>query len=325
MSESLQALRRTNPRRRPGFSDSVDAAADVIRAQIETATGPVPRPIPLAPRRRFRRVTLATAAVGAAGMAALMAVVLPSGGPTIENAAAAVTRAATVTAASADQSGTAVVRITHNSEVWVAKTVRWHGENLSVSTNAPERQACVQRFGPARCGKAGSKTLLVDGRVYGIDPEDGRWVMLGSPKNIDANSGTTPGEVLAAVREDVGGETLERITGGMTGLTAAQRDDGSTVYSGTVAAGLIARETGFKEGKAIRVLPFGNVAHGEAADPDGSLAASIRVGADGIVREITVTWDTWVYNVAYSRLGETPAPGAPAHARNLLKERLRSR
>ena len=40
----------------------------------------------------------------------------------------------------------------------------------------------------------------------------------------------------------------------MTGLTTRQLGDGSTVYSGTVAAGLIARETGFKEGESIRVL-----------------------------------------------------------------------
>ena len=64
--------------------------------------------------------------------------------------------------------------------------------------------------------------------------------------------------------------TLRRITGGMNGLTTRRLDDGSTVYSGTVAAGLIARETGFKEGQPIRVLPFGYVAHDEAADPRSS-------------------------------------------------------
>jgi hypothetical protein len=57
------------------------------------------------------------------------------------------------------------------------------------------------------------------------------------------------------------------ITAAMTGLATRRIDDGSTVYSGTVAAGVIARETGFKEGQAIRVLPFGYVAHDRPRTP----------------------------------------------------------
>jgi hypothetical protein len=90
--------------------------------------------------------------------------------------------------------------------------------------------------------------------MYGVDPEDGGWVVLGSPDSVDPDSGTTPDEYLAAVREDIDGTTLRRITDGMTGLTTRQLDDDSTVYSGSVAAGLIARETGSKEGQSIRVL-----------------------------------------------------------------------
>ena len=113
----------------------------------------------------------------------------------------------------------------------------------------------------------------------------------------------------------------------MTDLTTRQLADGATVFSGTVAAGLIARETGFKEGRSIRVLPFGYVAHDEAANPDAPLHAAITVGADGVVREIAVTWgisaSAWTYTVTYSDLGETPAPVAPADARP-LRERLRA-
>jgi hypothetical protein len=292
---------------------------------LATTTGTEPSRSRSVVQGRWRRsLALRAALVGAGAAAVAVLVTLTSlgGGPGVENAVAAVKKAATVTSASADLSGTAVVRITHDGEVWVAKTIRWHGEDLSVSTDEPEWQACAQRFGAARCGKMGSKQLLVDGTMYGIDPKDGGWVNLGSPESIDPDSGTTPGETLAAVREDVGGATLRRITDGMTGLTTSQLDDGSTVYSGSVAAGLIARETGLKEGQAIRVLPFGNVAHGEAANPDALLDAAVTVGADGIVRQITVTWGTWTYSVAYSRLGETPAPVAPENARDLLKERL---
>jgi hypothetical protein len=164
--------------------------------------------------------------------------------------------------------------------------------------------------------------------MYGIGPVNGRWVKLGDPGNIDPGSGTTPDEYLAAVREDVGGVTLRRITDGMTGLTTHHLGDGSTVYSDTVAAGLIARETGFKQGQAIRVLPFGFVAHDEAANPANPLQVAVTVGAGGIVREIAVRWGTsasaWTYTVTYSRLGTTPAPVAPANARP-LRDVLRSR
>jgi hypothetical protein len=277
------------------------------------------------PGRRRRSLALRAMLVGsgAAAVALLVTLGSPNGGPRVESAVAAVKKAATVTAASADLSGTAAVRITHDGEVWAAKTIRWHGRDLSLSTDEPEQRACARRFGAARCGEVGSKLLLVDGTMYGVDERDGGWVVLGSPENIDPDSGTTPDEYLAAVREDVGGATLRRITAGMTGLATSRLDDGSTVYSGSVAAGVIARETGFKEGRSIRVLPFGYVAHDEAANPDALLDAAVTVGADGIVREIRMTWGTWMYSVAYSGLGTTPAPVAPENARDLLRERLR--
>jgi hypothetical protein len=220
-----------------------------------------------------------------------------------------VKKAATVTADSAERSGTAHVRITHNGALWAASLVRWNGTDLEVGRDAPQR-----------AGKTGRELLVVDGTMYGIDPAGG-WVELGPPSSVDPESGTTPDEYLAAVREDVGGVTLRRITGGMAGLTTRQLEDDSTAYSGTVPAGLIARESGFKEGQAIRVLPFGYVAHGEAADPSSPLDAVVTVGVDGIVRKIAVSWGSgnsaWTYTIDYSTLGATAAPTAPPNARPL--------
>ena len=221
-----------------------------------------------------------------------------------------VRKAATVTAAAAERSGTAVVRITHDGELWAGSTIRWNGGDLGVRSDAPKRG-----------GRPGSQSLLVGGTLYGI--EFGRWVKLGSPANIDPDSGTTPAETLAAVREDVGGVTLRRFAGGLRGLSGS-RQDGSTVYRGSVAAGLVARETGFKDGEAIRVFPFGYVAHGEAANPTALLAAALTLGADGVVREIALSWGRWTYTVTYSRLGATAPPAAPENARDLVKERLRA-
>jgi hypothetical protein len=263
------------------------------------------------PAGRRTRVSAAGVAFAIVSLLAALLTLEPLGGDRgVEDAGAAVRKAAVVTAQSAEQSGTAVLRITHDRELWGARTIRWHGRDVAITSDEPDRQ-----------GRVGAKTLVVDGILYGIDPQDGAWVNMGGVESIDPDSGTTPAQTLAAVREDVGGDTLQRIADGMTGLATTSLADGSTVYSGSVEARLIARETGFKEGEAIRVLPFGYVAHDEAADPRALLHAEVTVGPEGVVRDIAVSWGKWEYRVAYSELGTTPAPEAPANARSLLRDR----
>jgi hypothetical protein len=316
-SESVRALRRANPRGKEGFAESVEAAADAVRDRILAAsTGtPEPRMRISNPRRRLLGVSAAGVSLAAAAVVAAFLTVGSSGpGPGVEDAIGAVKKAATVTAASAERSGTAIVRITHNGEVWAGKTIRWHEGDVALSDDAPHR-----------LGRAGSELRVVDGTVYAIDPVNGGWVMEGKPENIDPDSGTTPDEHLAAVREDVRGATLRRIAAGMTGLTTRRLDDGSTVYRGTVEAGRIAREAALKGGRPIRVFPFGYVAHDAAADPAAPLDVAITVGTGGVVRKIAVAWGTsasaWTYTVTYSDLGTTPPLVAPANARSLLRER----
>ncbi len=300
MPESFEALRRANPRAKAGFGQSVEAAAGAVHNEIAAADVSAP------PRSRPRHRLLGLSAAGAA-LAAAAAIVafVTVGSSGVQSASAAFEKAATLTAASAERSGTAEVRMTHNGEAWAGSTIRWRDGDISISRD-------------------GLEMIVVDRLMYVI--EEGpvgqyRWVSIGSPESIDRGSGTTPDEYLAAVREDVGGTTLRRITNGMTGLTTRTLGDGSTVYSGFVAAGQIARETGFKEGEAIRVLPFGYVAHDRAADPANRLQTAVTVGPEGVVREIAVNWGTWTYTVTYSKLGETAALKAPANARDLLKER----
>ena len=316
-SECFRTLQRANPRARDDFLESVAAVGEIVRGQIGSTAPDVPvtRDRHTRTVRPGRRLTGISAAgvmlAGAVAVAVLLTVGSPAGGPGVESAAAAVRQAVAVTAASAERSGTAVVRITHDGEIWAGATIRWHRSDIAVSRDTRGR--------PTR---AGSELLVVDGMMYGLDERGRGWMELGPPESVDPDSGTTPGEYLAAVREDVGGVTLQRIVAGLAGLTTAQLDDGSTVYRGTVAAGLVARESGFKEGQATRVLPFGYVAHGEAADPVARLDAAITVGADGVVREIAVTWGTpsspaWSYTVTYGDLGATPPPSAPESAQPL--------
>jgi hypothetical protein len=304
-SGSFQALRRANPRAADDFDASVERAARAIRARLVTTSTPE------RPRARRRLVPVA-AGLAVAAVAVFALTLAPrGGGPGVESASAAIRHAATLTAASAEQSGTALVRMTHDGDVWAGRTISWHGDDLSVR-DLGDRPS------------SGGMWLVVGGMMYGPDPKHGGWLALGSPDSIDPGSGTMPADYLAAVREDVGGETLQRISDGMRGLTTHALDDGSTVYSGTVAAGLIARETGFKEGQSIRVFPFGYVAHDAAANPKAQLETAVTVRPDGIIRQIGVSWGTWTYTVAYSGLGATAAPVAPAHARSLLGERLRA-
>ena len=214
-SESFQALRRANPRTKAGFARSVEVTADAVRAHITaaprgaTASGvPRLRVSRARPSRRVAGISLAGVSfAAAAAVAVFLTIGSPASGPGIEDAAAAVKRAAIVTAASAERSGTAVVQITQNDELWAGKTVRWNGADVAIADNTP-----------GRSGRPGDELLVVDGTLYGLDV-DGSWVAMGSPNNIDPDSGTTPDEHLAAVREDVGGTTLRRITDGMTGLT----------------------------------------------------------------------------------------------------------
>jgi hypothetical protein len=310
--KSIEALRKA----KPGGDEGLAAAVDEVWALVEAAVS-VEGPVPVRRAARGRRVGVGMAGaslVAAAAIAVLLTLGSPGGGPGVESATAAIAKAATLTAASAERSGTAVVRMTKGGEPWAGKTVRWSGADLDVTRDIGGRP-----------GSPSTELRLAGGTMYGVDPADGGWVVLGDPSSIDPGSGTTPAEYLAGVREDVGGPTLRRITVGMTGLTTRVLPDGSTVYRGKVAAGLIARETGFKEGQAIRVLPFGYVAHDEAADPAASLSAEVTVGPDGIVRELAVSWgsgaSTWTYAVGYSALGATPPPAAPARARP-LRERM---
>lgn len=301
-SESIRALREANPRSRDGFAKSVDAVAEAVRVRIaDSVEAPELQAAGAPRRRRFVRIAAAVAVLAVASAAtALLTLGSPRGG-TVEDATAAVQRAATVSAASAERSGTAAVRITRDGDVWAATTIRWHGSDLALSTD-----------------RAPGAMLVVDGMMYAI--EEGAWVELGPPESIDPDSGTTPAEYLAAVREDVGGATLRRIVRAVGPLTTQPLADGSTVYSGQVAAGLIARESGFKEGQAIRVFPYGYVAHGEAANPAALLDVAITVGGNGFVRELAVRWPGWVYSVTFSELGATPAPVAPANARPLRRQ-----
>ena len=308
-SESLHALRRANPRTQEGFAESVESAARAVRLSLTAADTPARSHARRVPRRSILGVSAAAGLATAAAVVALLTVASPGGGPGVEDASAAVRTAAAVTAGAAERSGTATVHMTRDGETWAAATIRWNGDDIAIAQDARRRP-----------GKPGHPMLVVGGVLYGFEPGFG-WVAFGDPASIDPDSGTTPSETLAAVREDVGGATLRRILDGMTGPTVRVLGDGNTVYSGKVVSWLVATETGVKDGEALRVLPFGYVANDEAADPDAQLDVAVTVGENDVVHEIAVAWGQWTYTVTYSGLGATAAPKAPVNARPLSELR----
>lgn len=297
-SASTQTLRRANPRLAGGFAETVDRFTSAVPSTVAGDSGGV------GSRRRLRTVHVSLAGAAAVVVAsASLTIGPPGGGPAIEEAAAAVQRAAVATTASAASSGTAVVRITHDGEAWAGTTVRWNGDDLAVTP----------------VGGLERGLIVVQGTMYGFDPGDGGWFELGPPSSVDPGSGTTPREYLVAVKEDVGGTTLRRLTGGTTFAAPERLDDGSTRYAGTIAAGDVAREAGFKDGRALRVLPFGFVANGAASDPTALLDVVLTVGADGLLSSVVASWENWRFSVSYRGLGSTPAPVAPDDAKPLKR------
>src|SRR5207237_4286101 len=133
-------------------------------------------PGPRRPRVPLVRVSLVAAATVAA-TATVLATGLPGGSPVTGTAAAAVVKATDASGVLADQSGTAVVRITHGGQPWTGATIRWNGRDLSVTRDVSGRR---------------DEFRVVGGTFYGIDPLTGRWAALGSAGGFDPSSGTTP-------------------------------------------------------------------------------------------------------------------------------------
>ncbi len=113
-SESFRALRRANPRHDASFAESVDGVAGAVRARVATSSDVLPHS---RPRRRLIGASAAAAAIAVAGVAAFLTIGSLGSSPGVENARAAVEQAAVVSAASAEQSGTAVVHMTQQRRV----------------------------------------------------------------------------------------------------------------------------------------------------------------------------------------------------------------
>ena len=168
----------------------------------------------------------------------------------------------------------------------------WNSGNASV--------ACS---GVGSCGDL----LFVDRLLF--TKADGRWTIV----DKGGLSGYIYQRYVGPALQSMSPSMFRRITRGMQDLKIHRGRDGATVYTGREAAGVLTRDPG--TGERIRVLPFGFIAHGKAANPASLLNVALTVGSDGIIRRIAVDWgagtSAWTYTVAYSNMGRTAPITAP--------------
>ena len=292
-SESLEDLRRANPRNQPGFAELVDEY-EPLKAQI-VAT-PIAAPRRSKPRRLPRRRLIGVSmAVAALTVAAMLGGVFLSGGST-DSAYAAAKKAVAVTSANAVNSGTIVTRLSRDGATVATETTSWNGSDISLKTVL----------------YTASELRLVGQDSYGLRP-DGRWT------HYDASALGLPAflkEMLASARVDVAGTTVRNIIDATSGLEQTENADGSTTYSGTANADasigvVIDTTTGSVLALVTRAIrPIAN-----AKDRSTVVSVQLTVGSDGLISSLRVSFQSdgksWVQTSDYSQLGSTPAINAP--------------
>ena len=289
VNESLSALRRVNPRSRPGFDESIEKY-DGLRTQIASAAYPAPRSSTARQLVQKRRLIGFSAAGALLSTAAVLAAVVILGGGSTQSAYAAANAAVAATSSGALDSGTLVVKLTHDGAAFQSDTTRWSDGNVSLSmTGSPDYN---------------EKLLLVGSDAYVLRAEDGRWTHYATDEG-------SPGLKIATMRDlalaDIAGTTLGDVLAVTTGLKKSERADGSTIYRGTVKAG----------------TPADAMAHGSSAmrlitklqkvGIDTNI--ELIVGSNGLVDQASASYQndggTWTWSTDYSQLGSTPAIEAP--------------
>lgn len=296
-SESLEDLRRANPRNQPGFAELVDEY-EPLKAQI-VAT-PIAAPRRSTPRRvSHRRLIGVSMAVAALAVAAMLGGVFLSGGST-QSAYAAAQKAVAVTSANAVDSGTIVTRLSRDGATVATETTSWNGSDISLKTVL----------------YTASELRLVGQDSYGLRP-DGRWT------HYDASALGLPAflkEMLASARVDVAGTTVRNIIDATSGLEQTENADGSTTYSGTanadasIGSAIVAIDP--TDGSVLALVTRAIRPIANAKDRSTVVSVQLTVASDGLISSLRVSFQSdgksWAQTSDYSQLGSTPAITAPA-------------
>jgi len=288
-SESLKALRRVNPRSRPGFHETIEQH-DELRTQIAATAYPAPRSSTARRLVQKRRLIGFSAAGALLSTAAVFAAVVVFTGSSAQSAYAAANAAVAATSAGALDSGTLVVELTHNGAVFQSDTTRWNDGNASLSMHGSPNY--------------NEQLLLVGSDAYVLRAEGGRWTHYATDEG-------SPGPKIAAMRDlaraDMSGTTVSDILAVTTGLEKTERADGSSIYRGTVKAGAPVEAMG-RGSSAMRIIS-------KLQKAGIDVTFELVVGSNGRVDEVSTSFrkedGIWTSRTEYSRLGSTPAITAP--------------
>ena len=286
---------------------------DLIRTQLRVAierdlAGRSPR-LRVTHRRSFR-LAIPTLAVLAAATVVVLGLTLTS---SPENASAAARRALAATAAA--PSGTMRTTVLHGGATHTVDAARWNGRDIAFSPG----------FGSIQ------QLLLIGGGMY-VQTSDGTWLHYADASNV----GPKPlGGMEQLARDNIAATAPQQILALVTQVQKTAQPDGTTVYTGTIPSSNLDPAlvpgndaiTSMILGAQKRTGMMFGVPKGNEGDVPGNhdndLQFQMNVGGDGLVRQVSVTFQqqdtsgapavngTYTWSVTYSQLGSTPPIAAP--------------
>jgi hypothetical protein len=266
--------------------------------------------------RRSLRIAIPTLAVLAAASAAIVVgLIVSAASPS--SASAAARRALAATAAA--PSGSLTTTVLHAGVTQTVEGARWNGNDLAYS---PEDGPIPQ-------------LLLIGGGMY-VQTSDGSWWHYANAANV----GPKPLGGLAQLAQDtIAGTTPQQILALATGVQTTEQPDGAKVYTGTIPSSSLnpASITGndaitsmiLGAQKRTNMMSGAGLSQGDASGGQpGDLQLKMNVGADGLVRQVSVTFQqqgtgssasdgTYTWSVVYSQLGNTAPITPPASSTDL--------
>jgi len=208
--------------------------------------------------------------------------------------------------------------VLHAGAAQTVESARWNGNDIAYS---PED-------GPV------PQLLLIGSGMY-VQTSDERWWHYANASDV----GQKPlGGLAQLAQETIAGTTPQQILALATRVHETEQPDGSTLYTGTIPGSSLNPST-FTGNDAITSMFLGaqkrtdimsgagpNQGGTPGAGP-GDLQLQMSVGADGLVKQVSVTFQqpgtsspangTYTWSVTYNQLGSTPPITPPASSTDL--------
>ena len=260
--------------------------------------------------RRSFRIAIPTLAVLAAATAAIvLGLTVSASSPS--SAFAAARRALAATAAA--PSGTLATTVLHAGVTQTTDAARWNGGDIAFTPGD----------GPIQ------QLLLIGGGMY-VQTSEGTWLHYADASNV----GPKPlGGLMQLAHDNIAGVAPQQILALATHVQKTAQSDGTTLYTGTIPSNSLNPAT-VPGSDAITNMILGaqkrsDMMFGAGPDAAGNqqsdLQLQMSVGGDGLVRQVSVTFQkegtgsraadgTYTWTVTYSQLGNTPPITPPPNS-----------